>query len=260
MRRCECSVRSPSKRTNRCLPWASTLRTPRPWSRSGQRSAAWRGCGVSIETISLPTSAARSRLAAWWMVSPSGTRPRLGAESEPARALAEAELDQLLADRRADDRLAVEALDAQARHAPAADLGGQRLDRLAQVALTGIAERQQAAAAALHVEHRLGIARDHEGTRHAGRSPPCGKWPARPATQLFALRVVLFALRPGQRGAVGVRRVGGRQHERPGGLVGAQRAQPLHRGRQRELRAAEAFHEVAAPRGAERLEVGQLAI
>ena len=38
MRRCEWSVRSPSKRRNRCLPWASTAVTARPASRSGQRS------------------------------------------------------------------------------------------------------------------------------------------------------------------------------------------------------------------------------
>ena len=30
MRRCECSVSSPSKRMNRCLPWESTARTARP--------------------------------------------------------------------------------------------------------------------------------------------------------------------------------------------------------------------------------------
>ena len=51
MRRCECSVRSPSKRTKRCLPWASTARTARPASRSGQRSMPCRGCGVSIDSI-----------------------------------------------------------------------------------------------------------------------------------------------------------------------------------------------------------------
>ena len=56
-----------------------------------------------------------------------------GAERQPARALAEAQLDQVLAHRRADHRLAVEALDAEPRHAPAAHLGRQRLDRLAQL-------------------------------------------------------------------------------------------------------------------------------
>ncbi len=37
--RCECSVIPPSKRRNRCLPWASTARIERPARSSGQRSA-----------------------------------------------------------------------------------------------------------------------------------------------------------------------------------------------------------------------------
>ena len=40
MRRCECSVRSPSKRMNRCLPWASTDRTPAPVQLLGPALAA----------------------------------------------------------------------------------------------------------------------------------------------------------------------------------------------------------------------------
>src|ERR1700704_3538691 len=72
MRRCEWSVRSPSKRTNRCLPWASTAFTSRPLRRSSQRSFEWRGCGISIDLISVPTSAAPTRCAARWMLSPSG--------------------------------------------------------------------------------------------------------------------------------------------------------------------------------------------
>src|SRR3712207_8108657 len=39
---------------------ASTERTARPASRSGQRSSACRRWGVSIDSIGLPTSAARS--------------------------------------------------------------------------------------------------------------------------------------------------------------------------------------------------------
>ena len=82
MRRCECRVRSPSKRMNRCLPRASTARTGRPSRRSGQRSIAWRGCGVSIETIGFPTRASPTRRAAEWMVSPSGTLARLRDDRE----------------------------------------------------------------------------------------------------------------------------------------------------------------------------------
>src|SRR5436309_2452778 len=40
------------------------------------------------------------------------------------------------------------------------------LDRLAQLLVARVAERQQAAAAALHVEHRLGVERDHESAGH----------------------------------------------------------------------------------------------
>src|SRR6185503_6855177 len=105
IRRCEWSVRSPPKRRKRCLPCASTLSTSRPARRSGQRSIAWRGCGVSIATTSLPTRAAPTRRAAAWIVSPSGT------EREFPRALPEAELDEQVVHRRADDRLAVEALE-----------------------------------------------------------------------------------------------------------------------------------------------------
>ena len=128
MRRCEWSVRSPSNRMKRCLPWASTLRTGRPSRRSGQRSIACRGCGVSIETISRPTSAAPTLRAAAWIVSPSGT------ERELPRPLPEPELDQQLLDRRAHDRLAVEALERELLEPPAADVLGERLECLAQPA------------------------------------------------------------------------------------------------------------------------------
>src|SRR5215210_7030514 len=77
MRRCEWSISPPSKRTSRCLPSASTERTSRPASHSGQRSRPCRGCGVSFDSIALATSASPTRRAALWMVSPSGTHPRV---------------------------------------------------------------------------------------------------------------------------------------------------------------------------------------
>src|SRR3712207_3738985 len=121
MRRWEWTVRSPSKRMNRCLPRASTARTARPPRRSGQRSMACRGWGVSISTIGRPINAAPTRLAAEWIVSPSGTVPRLGAERQASRALAEAQLEQQVAGAGPDDGLAVEALDPKARHAASLD-------------------------------------------------------------------------------------------------------------------------------------------
>ena len=94
-------------------------------------------------------------------------------------------------------------------------------------------ERDDALAAALDVEHRLGADEHDVRARHA-RGPA-------------ALLVV--ALGPRQRRAVGLGRVGRGEHERRRRLVVARlRAQALDRARQRELRAAQALDEVAAPR------------
>src|SRR2546430_1601214 len=90
------------------LRWASSAAPVWP---------AWRLWGVSIETISLPTSADPIRLAALWIVSPSGIRLR--GEGQLARPLPEAHVDQHLLDLGADDRLAVEALDREALQASA---------------------------------------------------------------------------------------------------------------------------------------------
>src|SRR5688500_1132415 len=143
MRRCECSVRPPPKRRNRCLPCASTARTERPARRSGQRSIAWRGWGDSTETISLPRRAAPTVPAAAWMVSPSGTEGRL------PRPLPDAELDEQVVHRRAHDRLAVEALQGELLEAPAPDVVGERLERFAQPSLVRLAQRHEALAALL---------------------------------------------------------------------------------------------------------------
>ena len=68
------------------------------------------------------------------------------------------------------------------------------------------------------------------------------------------------ALRPVQDRAVGLRRVGGGEHDRGRGVVVALRAQALDRARQRELRAAEALDEVAAPGDADRLQRRELVV
>src|SRR5687767_3382651 len=83
MRRCEWIVRPPSKRRNRCLPRASTERTARPASRSGQRSRPKRGCGVSSASGTCPSSTGRMRFAWKWIVSPSGIHLRVRAGEEP---------------------------------------------------------------------------------------------------------------------------------------------------------------------------------
>src|SRR5688500_17914010 len=195
--RWEWSVSSPSKRMNRCLPCASTESTGRPASRSGQRSIACRACGVSIATISFPTSTAPTRRAAAWIVSPSGT------ERQFPRPLAEAELDEQLLDRGADDRLAVEALEGQPLEPPPADMLCESLESLAQPRFVGLVQRHEPLPAALDIERRLSIQQHDVRTGH----------PCRPAP------LVLVPARPRERCAVRVRGVGRREHERSRGLV-----------------------------------------
>ena len=118
----------------------------------------------------------------------------------------------------------------------------ERRERRAQPELVRIAQRDERAPAALDVEHRLAAERDD-----IGAGDTCG---ARSR-----------ALRPRQRSAVGLRRIGRREHERVALLVAlAQLAQPFDGAAERELRAAEAFDEVAAPAEAERLERAQLGV
>src|ERR1700692_2546038 len=135
MRRCEWIVRPPAKRRNRCLPWASTDSTTRPPRRSGQRSERWRAWGARISSGTRPSSTGRIRLAAWWIVSPSGiaddrrgsvSRAPSGAERQrPARG-AEAGLTEQRLARRAEHRLAVDALELEFADPPAAHGVGER--------------------------------------------------------------------------------------------------------------------------------------
>src|SRR4051794_18967463 len=69
MRRCECTVRPPSKRSSRCLPRASTDSSRRP-SSACSPDRRWRGCGTSTRTT-CPTRGASLR-AARRSVCPSG--------------------------------------------------------------------------------------------------------------------------------------------------------------------------------------------
>ena len=63
IRRCEWITDRPRSAMNRCLPWVRTSVTARPSSRSGQRSEAWRGCGVRITSGTVPSSTGRIRAA-----------------------------------------------------------------------------------------------------------------------------------------------------------------------------------------------------
>ena len=147
---------------------------------------------------------------------------------------AEAEVDQPLLVRRADDRLAVDLLQRQPLDAPALDGLGQRRQRRVDARVVGLDEHLQALAAALDEQHRLGARQHHVGAGLAGGT---------------AGRVG-----PLQRRPVRLRGIGRGEHDRRRRVVVLLRPQALDRARQRELRAAEAFDEVAAPRDADRLQ------
>ena len=90
---------------------------------------------------------------------------------------------------------AVEPLDREAASAVGAHPGDERGDRRPQPLGVGLAQREQRAAAALDVERRLAAEQHDVRARDAGRT---GGGP----------------LRPRQDAAVGLRRIGGREHER----------------------------------------------
>ena len=128
---------------------------------------------------------------------------------------------------------------------PAPHVLGERLERLAQPRLVRLAERDEPLAAALDVEHRLGVEQHDVRARHARRPAAAG---------------------PRRAAATAARR----RRDWPGSVAastsapaGSSERSPRSRStapRERELRAAEALDEVAAPGGAERLEVRQLAV
>ena len=134
--------------------------------------------------------------------------------------------------------LPVEALDREAGLAAAAlHVRDERLERRSQPRLVGLAQRHERAAAALDEERGLAAEQDDVRAGDAGRARS-------------------GALRPRQRRAVGLGRVGGGEHERllVVALAAAQLAEPLDRAGERELRPAEALDEVAAAADADRLE------
>src|SRR5215210_590563 len=160
-----------------------------------------------------------------------------------ARARHEPGLEQQRHDLRVADGLAVEALDGEPLPAAPFDVGDEGRQRLPEPVLLGLPQRDERAAAALDVQRRLAAEQDHVRPCDA-RGPGAG------------------ALRPRQRSAVGLRRVGRRKHE---GLLRLavlrlQLPQPLDRAAESELRAAETLDEVAAATEAQRLERLQLTV
>jgi signal transduction histidine kinase len=171
------------------------------------------------------------------------TSRQLGAEDGTARAGEEAGVDQQRHHHRVGDRLAVEALDREPLGASALHVGDEGGERDAQPLLLRLTQRNERAAAALDEERRLAAEQDDVRAGDARRPSAC-------------------ALRPRQRRAVRLRRIGGGEHERLrlAAFARPQLAQPLHRPAERELGAAEALDEVAAPARPERLERTQLLV
>ena len=130
-----------------------------------------------------------------------------------------------------------------ARTASASAASASRVESPSRAA-HGVDEREQAAPAALDVQHGLIRHQDHVGAGDA-----CGT------------RFAPLTLGPRQRRAVGLGGVGGGEHDRLAGadrtLLGGRGTQPLDGAGERELGAAHALDEVAAPADAERLEVGE---
>ena len=135
----------------------------------------------------------------------------------------------------ADDRLAVDLLEREPLDRARA--GRRRRARRATVDAR-VVGRRPAPAGPCRRARRTAPARRRRGRR---RRPPARAGAAR-------------RLGPLQRRAVGLRGVGGGEHDRRRRVVVALRAQPLDRARERELRAAEALDEVAAAGDADRLQ------
>src|SRR5215213_622850 len=168
-----------------------------------------------------------------------------GAERQPARTGAKADLGERGLPQRAHDGLAVDLLERDASDAAGLRVVGERLQRGADAGVVGGNERLQRSATALEVEDRLGAGEHDKG---AGRARGAAAGAGR------------LALAPGprQRRAVRLRRVGRGEHERLRLLGRLLRAQALDRTGKGKLGAAEPLDEVAAAGDAERLELCQL--
>src|SRR3954471_4943579 len=94
-------------------------------------SPARAAAGVASSAATISTTPRRGDIAANSLALGGGAQTRSGAERQSARALPEAELDQQLLERRAEHRLAVDALDAEARPAAGEHELGERLERRA---------------------------------------------------------------------------------------------------------------------------------
>ena len=175
-------------------------------------------------------------------------RCRVGASLAPGRGgqfagtAAEAGAEQGLLVAGADHRLAVEFLDRQLRQLARRDRIGEGAHRRRQLlARIELGRRRRPRPPRSTKTTGLAVAQQQVGAGSAGRA------------------AAALEFRPGQRGTVGVGRIG-RREDQVGAVGFGQRAQALDRAGQRELGAAEALDEVAAASGAEQLEVAELRV
>src|SRR4051812_10588532 len=214
MRMCVRKVVRSANRITMCFPMASTdsIRVPGAGRRPG------RARDTSRRTSDWPSSTARSRWALRWMVSPSGTNSSI---HQTLVAVDESGAVQLL-DGGFDltHRLTVDLADLERTAATAVDEHPQRIGPAVDV------ERHDAVPAPFEVGRELAIDEHHVCTGGArGPAAAVGPWQGR---------------------AVGLGRVGGRQHLRV--VTGfAERSQTVDSSGQRELRGTEAGDEVPAP-------------
>src|SRR5437867_10420180 len=195
---CECSLIPPSKRISRCLPFASTASSRRPFSRAIAAGRASR--------TSWPASLRRNAAAVRQIVSPSGKDGvALRPEHHTFRRRAESGFVEHAFQMRALDRFTVDALDLQLSYT-----GGDPRERT-KVGQLDVADREQRAPTTFQVQPQLATIEDDVGAGGAGHPR--------------------FLLRPRDVGPVRARRGGGGQRDDRRFLV-ARAAKPVYGARQ----------------------------
>ena len=243
MRRCECRVRSPSKRRKRCLPWASTARTA--WPSSARASGRARGGGAAwkllrhaaLEHAPDAIGGVVDRVAL-------GHGSKRYAESVSLRGPARKPSSSSSSLQREPTigSPSTRSTDRRVRR-PRWTWSASAREGDGEALVLGRAQGEQAPPAALDVEDRLGAHQDDVALRGARGRP-----------------AVIVALGPGQHRAVGLGGVGGGEHQDAVLVVLAPGAQALDRPGERELGAAQALDEVAATGDPQRLEGAQRVI
>ena len=191
MRRCEWMTRSPSKRSSRCLPRASTAVTARP-AQPLRPAVARRSAGAA--SPSRPARGPPAPAGSGWPRSGScrpparlkGTVPvyvvsvsRRGPARKPSSSSA-------LLVRRAHHRLAVDALEPRRRMRPRLTLSASAASEGSTRVVVRVDEHLQALAAALDEQHGLGAGQHDVGAGLAGgaaRGAPATSAPRRRAAR-----------------------------------------------------------------------------